>query len=165
MRTCHDKNIQSNIPCRYVVRKQPNNLVSLAKWLSVRLRFKWLWVRVQLESLKLQILCLLRARSSLTFRQLWSVDSLGNASVTWQEHTVKWTMQVSTQNRVQSFGQFGPNGLVFVYELSGSGFEFSCSHLNLRFCACLEQAVAWHSGNYRLWIHSQMRTWHDKNIQ
>ena len=31
---------------------------------------------------------LLRARSSLTFRKLWSVDSLQNAYVTWQEHTV-----------------------------------------------------------------------------
>ena len=28
---------------------------SLAKWLSVRLRTKWLWVRVQLQSIKLQI--------------------------------------------------------------------------------------------------------------
>ena len=43
---------------------------SLAKWLSVRLRTKWFWVRVQLQSLHLQILRLLRARSSLTFRQL-----------------------------------------------------------------------------------------------
>ena len=42
----------------------------LAKWLSVRLRTKWFWVRVQLQSLHLQISRLLRARSSLTFRQL-----------------------------------------------------------------------------------------------
>ena len=49
---------------------------------------KWFWVRVQLQSLHLQISGLLRARSSLTFRQLWSVDSLWNAYVTWQEHTV-----------------------------------------------------------------------------
>ena len=28
---------------------------SLAKWLSVRLQTTWLWVRVQLQSLKLQI--------------------------------------------------------------------------------------------------------------
>ena len=47
-----------------------NHLASLAKWLSVRLRTKWLWVRVQWQSLKLQISCLLRGRSSLTFRQL-----------------------------------------------------------------------------------------------
>ena len=51
-------------------RIQTKNSASLAKWLSVHLRTKWLWVRVQLQSLKLQILHLLRARSSLTFRQL-----------------------------------------------------------------------------------------------
>ena len=44
-------------------------LTSLAKWLSVRLQNKWLWVRITLLSFKLQIYCLLRARSSLTFRQ------------------------------------------------------------------------------------------------
>ena len=32
--------------------------LSLAKWLSVRLRTKWLWVRVQLQSVELQISCL-----------------------------------------------------------------------------------------------------------
>ena len=32
-----------------------NYLASLAKWLSVRLRIKCLWVRVQLQLLKLQI--------------------------------------------------------------------------------------------------------------
>ena len=45
------------------------------------------------------------------------------------------------------------------------GFESSCSHLNFRFCACFEQGVLWHSGNYSVWIHSETRTWHDKNIQ
>ena len=33
------------------------------------------------------------------------------------------------------------NGWVFVYKLSGFGFEFRCSHFNLRYCACLEQGV------------------------
>ena len=62
--------------CMYVVvdseyhHQQLNHLASLAKWLSVRLRTKWFWVRVQLQSLHLQISRLLRARSSLTFRQL-----------------------------------------------------------------------------------------------
>ena len=54
---------------------------------------------------------------------------------------------------------------VFVYELIGSGFESSWSHLNFRLRACFEQGVPWHSGNYRAWIHSETRTWHDKNIQ
>ena len=57
------------------------------------------------------------------------------------------------------------NGWVFVYELSVSGFEFSCSHLNFGFRACFEQGVLWHSGNYRVWIHSEKRTWHDRNMQ
>ena len=57
------------------------------------------------------------------------------------------------------------NGWVFVYELSGCGFESSCSHFTFRFRACFEQGVPWHSGNYRVWIHSETRTWHDNNIQ
>ena len=51
-------------------------LPSLARWLSVGLRANWLWVRIPLLSLKLHILRLFRARSSLTFRQLYIVDSL-----------------------------------------------------------------------------------------
>ena len=43
---------------------------SLVKWLSVRLQTKWFWARVQLQSLKFQVSRLLRARSSLTIRQL-----------------------------------------------------------------------------------------------
>ena len=66
MCTWHGKYIQS----KYILTTQLNRLASLAKWLSVRLWTKWLWVRVQLQSLKLQILRLLLARSSLTFRQL-----------------------------------------------------------------------------------------------
>ena len=45
-------------------------MVSLTNWLSVSSQTKWLWVWVPLQSLKLQILRLFRARSSLTFRQL-----------------------------------------------------------------------------------------------
>ena len=58
---------------KHLVRKRALNhltkLVSLAKWLSVRLRTKWLWVRIPLLSLKLQMWRLLRAKCSLTFRQ------------------------------------------------------------------------------------------------
>ena len=38
------------------------------------------------------------------------------------------------------------------------------SHLNFRHRACFEQGVPWHSGNYRDWIHSATRKWHDKNM-
>ena len=52
----------------HLVRKQTLN--HLAKCLSIRLQTRWFWVRVSLHSLKLQISRLLRARSSLEFRQL-----------------------------------------------------------------------------------------------
>ena len=42
---------------------------SLAKWLSICLRTKWLWVRISLLLLKLQIWQLPRAGSFLTFKQ------------------------------------------------------------------------------------------------
>ena len=37
--------------------------------------------------------------------------------------------------------------------------------LNFRFRTCFEQRAPWHLGKYRVWIHSQTRTWHDKSIQ
>ena len=69
------------------------------------------------------------------------------------------------RKRILNHWPVWPNGWAFVYELSRSGFESSCSHLNFRFHACFEQGVPWHSDNYRVWVHSEMRTWHDKNIQ
>ena len=57
LKTCmwHDKNSQPNAPYRYVLTTQLNYLSPLAKWLSVRLRTKSLWVRVSLQSLKLRL--------------------------------------------------------------------------------------------------------------
>ena len=57
------------------------------------------------------------------------------------------------------------NGWVFLYELSGCGFESHCCHLNFRYHTCFKQRIPWHSGNYRAWIHSETPTWHDNNIQ
>ena len=71
--------VQSYVFCNWtrtqnrLVRKRTlNHLDSLAKRLSVRLRTKWFLVRVQLQSLHLQISCLLWARSSLTIWQLFN---------------------------------------------------------------------------------------------
>ena len=33
------------------------------------------------------------------------------------------------------------NGSMFVYELSGCGFECCCDHLNYRYCPCFERGV------------------------
>ena len=74
-----------------------------------------------------------------------------------------WVFQICIT--AQSFGQFGQIWSVFIYELSCCRFKSCCSHLNFRYCACFEQGVPWHSGKYGVWIHCEMRTWHDKNIQ
>ena len=58
-----------------------------------------------------------------------------------QSHLVcKWTLN-------HMIKPVWPNGWVFVCKLSGFGFEFYCSHLNLRYGACLKQRVSWHLGN------------------
>ena len=75
-------------------------------------------------------------------------------------------------------------GWVFLYKLSGYGFQSSlffstsfgycsgyevgfescCIHLNFRYGACFEQKVSGHLANYRVWIHSKTRMWHNKNM-
>ena len=47
------------------------------------------------------------------------------------------------------------NGWVFLYKLVGCGFNPRYIYLNVRYRACFEQGVFWHSGNYRVWIHSE----------
>ena len=72
-----------------------------------------------------------------------------------QDHLVcKWTLNYFAK-------MVWPNDRVFIYELSGCGFDSSCSHKNFSFS---KQEVPWHSGNYRVWIHSEMCMW-DDNIQ
>ena len=58
-----------------------------------------------------------------------------------------------------------PNGWVFLFELSGCGFESFCSYLNFGYCACFKEGVPWHSGKYRVWIHSEMGTWHHNKTE
>ena len=67
-RTWHNNNIQSNEPGRQVVTTQHNHLASLTKWLSVHLRTKWFWVRIQLQSLEE---CLIRGTKSWMYFELY----------------------------------------------------------------------------------------------
>ena len=57
------------------------------------------------------------------------------------------------------------NVRVFVCELSGYGFESRCSFLTCRCGACFKQRVPWHWSKYTILIHSETRTWLDKNIK
>ena len=96
--------------------------------MSLPLRTKWLLVRVQLQSLKIQISRLLWARSSLIFRKTIECG-----------YTLKLVRDMiimySQMNRTDKYSQHSSipwpvwlNGWVFVYELSGCGFEFNCCH-------------------------------------
>ena len=70
-------------------------------------------------------------------------------------------VHISEKIHTQPFSQTGCLFMNWVV----AGFQSSSSHLNFRFCTCLEQGVSWHSDNYRVWTHSETGTWHDKNIQ
>ena len=51
--------------------------------------------------------------------------------------------------------------------LNVKNVESSCSHFTFRFRACFEQGVPWHSGNYRVWIHSENAyvTWQEHTVK
>ena len=133
--------------------------------MSVHLRLKWLWVQILLLSLKLQIWCLLRARSSLTFRKTiecgFTLKFVYDMIITYSQmhRPDKYTQHSSIIWPVWL------NGWVFVYKLSGCGFESCWCHLNFRYGAGFEQGVPYIQANYRVWIHSETRSWHDNNIQ
>ena len=96
--------------------------------MSVCLQTKWLWFRVPLQSLKLQISRLFRTRSSLTFRQhrVWIHCEMRSDMITTH------TQMHRTDNYSQHSSIIWPvwlNDWVFVYKLSGCGFESHCSHL------------------------------------
>ena len=82
----------------------------------------------------------------ITYSQIYGTDMSSQHSV------IIWT--------------FWLKGWMFVYELNG-GYEIGsrCCLLNFRYCPCFVQGVSWHSGNYRVKIHSETRTWYENNLQ
>ena len=100
---------------------------SLGKWFRVRLRTKWVWVRIPLLSLKLQIWCLLRARSSLTFRQ--SIECRFTLNLV-HDIIITYSQMHRTDTYSQHTSIIWPvwlNDWVFVYELNGCVSESRCS--------------------------------------
>ena len=108
-------------------------MASLAKWLSVGLLTKWLWIRITLLSLKLQIRRLLWARSSSTFRQTiecrFTLKLVRDMIITYNQmhRTDKYSQHILIIWPVWL------NGWVFVYELSGCGFESRWCHYCITF--------------------------------
>ena len=52
---CSWTQTHNQLVCKRILNHLDKHSASLAKWLSVHLRTNWLWVRVQLQSFKLQI--------------------------------------------------------------------------------------------------------------
>ena len=66
---------------------RPKVKASLAKWLSVRLQTNWLYGQIPWLSLKLQILRLFQARSSLRFSNYWVL--IHSERYTWQDNSMQ----------------------------------------------------------------------------
>ena len=114
--------------------------------MSVRVRTKWSWVQILFLSLTLQIWSLLRARSSLIFRQ----------TIEWG-FTLKLVCDMiitySQMHYLDKYSQHSSiiwpvwlNGWVFIFKLSGCGFKSCCCPLNFRHGTCVKQGIPWHSG-------------------
>ena len=82
-----------------------------------------------------------------------------------RSNKMSWRLTTETSWRHSIETSLGVSLETLSERLSSCGFESHSSHLNFRFYACFEQGVPWHSGNFRVWIHSEIRTWHDNNIQ
>ena len=107
------------------------SLANLAKWLCVCWRTKWLCVRIPLLSLKLQIWCLLWARSSVTFRQ---TIECGFTLKLIRDMIITHSQMHCTDKYSQHSSIIWPvwlNVWVFVYELSSCGFGSCCCHSNI----------------------------------
>ena len=69
-----------NVNCNFENFKNINVMASLAKWLSVRLRTKWLWVQVQLQSLDANVYCNFTTNFddlNKNICKLWEIKSYG----------------------------------------------------------------------------------------
>ena len=119
-----------------------NHLAQLAKWLSCVVST---FLYRAFDGMSCHFTYALQNIQKRTYSQMQGTDKYS------QHGSIIWTVWL--------------NGWVFFYELSGCGFGSSCSQLNFIFRACFKQVFAWHSGNYRAWLHSETRTWHHKNIQ
>ena len=88
-----------------------------------------------------------------------------NKSWARYHHSLKLGSKLKYFNRHKPIGTGTHKWLSVRLQTKLLWVECRCSHLNFRFRACFEQGVLWHSGNCRVRIYSEMRMWHDKNIQ
>ena len=144
----------NHLVCKWTL----NHLAQLAKWLSkVVDQTKWLWFQSSCDHLNFRLCACFEQGvpwHSGNYRVWISSETIRNMTRRYSQmqHTDKWSQHSSITKPIWL------NGWVLIYELSGCGFELSCSHLNFKFCTCFGQGVPWYLGNYRVWILD------DKNI-
>ena len=125
-----------------------------------------MWVRIPPLILKLQILRLFWP--SKEFLDIQATRECRFPLKRLRDMIITYNQMYRTDKYSQHSSIIWPvwlNGWVFVYEPSGCGFESGCSHLNFRFRTSFEQGVPWYSGNYRVLIDSETRTWRGKNMR
>ena len=138
-------------------------MTSSAKFLSVHLRTKWLWFRIPLLSLKLQIWHLLEERSSMTFKETrecgFTLKLVRNMITTLKQ------MHCPDKNSQHSLiiWPVWLNVWKLVCELSDWGFKYCYCHLRLDVGLALSKEVLDNQARYRVWIHFETSIWHDDN--
>ena len=135
-----------------VCKRTFNRLAKLAKWLSCVVNTylygafvwcicKYLFVRC-ISTIECGFTLKLVRDMTMTYSRMQHTDKYSQLS------SIIWSVWL--------------NGLVFVYKLSGCGFESRCCHLNFRYGTCFEQGVLWHSG--KLWSVDSLWNWFLNNI-
>ena len=99
------------------------------------------------------------ARISLMFKQSKSIDSSNcNGTQTHNHLVCKQTL-----NHLTTLAKW-LSCLVCTHLYGAFDCMFLSCHVRVS-RTCFEQGVPWYSGKYRVLIHSEMRTWHEKNMQ
>ena len=115
----------NNLVCKRTL----NHLAELAKWLDCIVST---YLCGAFDCLLLSCQATIKCRSTLKLSDL----------------IITYTQMRRTGNYSQHSSIIWPvwlYGWVFVYKLSGCGFESRCFHLNFRYGPCFEQRVPWHS--------------------
>ena len=137
-------------PHNHLVRKWTlNHLAKLAKWLSCV-------ASIYLYGAFDCMLLSCHVHISEWIKELLEIQATIDCRFTLKsvsDMIIRYNQMLHTEKYSQHSSIIWPvwlNGWMFVYELSGCGFESCCCHLYFRYGACFKQGVPWHSSNYRV---------------
>ena len=117
--------VHNHLVCKWTL----NHLAKMAKWLScvvstyLYIAFDCIFLSCHIRVLAWTTLC-----SCLNIKNRRNIWSLSDCNGNWNHNHLVRKRTI--------------NGWVFVYELSGCGFEFRCSNLNFSYHTCFEQRLS-----------------------